>query len=399
MRMNKFNAILLLPVLFFLSGCTSNKQTKEGLPTIDVRRNYPEKRVCLTDIAYVEFLYLCSDNDDFLFQGTISSITENKVVVFDWSSGSILFFSRDGKPKSRFNRVGQGPEEHTHSVQLVYDEAAGELFVANVGAGLPIIQVYSSIGEHKRTIRLPEGTFLNGRLISFDAYSLFFYDGSMTGAIVRGEPDLSVEDFVVPFYRISKATGKALDYIRLPLTPVSLEINLEGRRIPTAGVTTLIKSLEGVLLSNGRNDTVFLFGYDRMLTPVLYKTPSLTSLNPVVFLNGLIDRGSFQFFRTVVVRPGEEFPAVFPSRYFVRNKRTGEIFRQRFFLSDYQGKEFVINPRGFGSIYEGGYVFELDLGELKEAYRENRLGGKLKELVTTLDEYEGNNVFMLLHFK
>jgi hypothetical protein len=30
--------------------------------------------------------------------------------------------------------------------------------------------------------------------------------------------------------------------------------------------------------------------------------------------------------------------------------------------------------------------FELDLIELKEAYIENRLSGKLKELVSTLDE-------------
>ena len=110
-----FNLTLMI---VFITGCSSNKQTKEGLPFIDVRQNYPEKRVCLTEIAYVEFLYLCSDNNDFLFLGTISAITKNRIVVFDRSSGSILFFSRDGKPKSRFNRVGQGPEEHTHRFMM-----------------------------------------------------------------------------------------------------------------------------------------------------------------------------------------------------------------------------------------------------------------------------------------
>ena len=37
--------------------------------------------------------------------------------------------------------------------------------------------------------------------------------------------------------------------------------------------------------------------------------------------------------------------------------------------------------------------------ELKEAYRENRLSGKLKELVAILNELEDNNVFVLVEFK
>ena len=48
---------------------------------------------------------------------------------------------------------------------------------------------------------------------------------------------------------------------------------------------------------------------------------------------------------------------------------------------------------------ENGYVVELSLFELKQAYKENRLSGKLKELVATLDEDKDNNVFMLLDFK
>ena len=43
--------------------------------------------------------------------------------------------------------------------------------------------------------------------------------------------------------------------------------------------------------------------------------------------------------------------------------------------------------------------FELDLIELKQAFKDNKLNGKLKELVSTLDEYKDNNVFMIVNFK
>jgi len=42
---------------------------------------------------------------------------------------------------------------------------------------------------------------------------------------------------------------------------------------------------------------------------------------------------------------------------------------------------------------------EFDLIELKQAYRDNKLNGKLKELVATLNEDEDNNVFVLIQFK
>ena len=42
---------------------------------------------------------------------------------------------------------------------------------------------------------------------------------------------------------------------------------------------------------------------------------------------------------------------------------------------------------------------ELDLIELKKAYEDNKLSGKLKELVATLDNEIDNNVFMLVNFK
>jgi len=41
----------------------------------------------------------------------------------------------------------------------------------------------------------------------------------------------------------------------------------------------------------------------------------------------------------------------------------------------------------------------LDIFELKQAEKENKLSGKLKEIVSTLNENEDNNVYVLASLK
>ena len=86
--------------------------------------------------------------------------------------------------------------------------------------------------------------------------------------------------------------------------------------------------------------------------------------------------------------------------YYMRDKETGEIFRQKIVLPDYKGKEFFLYAEGgFTRYLENEYVFTLNLSELKQAEKENRLNGKLKELVTTLNEMEDNDIYMFVKFK
>ena len=380
----------------FTTSCTSSRQEKDVLVSIDVTKSYPEKEIPLTDIAEVTYLYLNSDDDDYLYSGSINYITKNMVVVVDVSSSSILFFDRDGTPKSRFNHMGQGPGEYSRMPVVIYDDTADEVFVPSRN----IIQVYSSTGEYKRTITLSDEIWIN-RMISFDEHSLFFYNGGneITRERARSnEVGLSVEDyFITPFYRISKLDGEVLDSVEIPYVPIFLGINLDGVQIP--GIKNhLVKSLEGALLCSPETDTVFLYSHDKSLMPILYKTPSVGATDPMIYLNNYLERGQYQFIEVCTVRRGDIYLGRFPVTHYIRNKRTSEVFRPKYHLPDYKGKEFAINPSA-GNLYEDGLFFELDLIELKQAYRDNKLSGKLKELVATLNEDEDNNVFMLVDFK
>lgn len=382
----KLNLILFAA---FLATFLSCNRPESDLAYIDVTQNYPEKNILLTDIANVDYMYLNSDDDDFLYSGTINSITEHTVSVYDYPSGSILLFSRDGTPKSRFNRKGQGPEEYVNARSVIYDEVSDEVFVNTMRD----IQVYSSTGHYKRKITIPEGMTVDV-ITSFDEQSLIFYNMGIEAKRLLGEVDPET-DTKTPFYRISKTSGEILDAVEIPYAPLFLGITLNGQRIP-GRTKRLVESPEGVLLCSPETDTIFLYSSDRTLTPFLYKTPSVDATNPMKYVTNCLDRGQYQFIEVYTVRAGDKAPGLFPVTYYMRNKQTGEVVRPIFSLPEYKEKEFVITP---SSAYKDGYLFELDLIELKQAYDENKLSGKLKERVATLDEEKGNNVFVLLNFK
>ena len=302
-------------------------------------------------------------------------------------------------PKSRFNRKGNGPGEYRNIYRVFYDEEADDLFVLSVPPS-DVMHVYSSSGRHKREIPLPKGAIIMNGIVSFDDHSFLCHDEGNGAKRAEANPtDLSSKDYFESFYLISKADGTVLDYVELPVAPIFLGIYRNGTRVWPMNRNRLIKSKEGVLLCNPENDTVFLYRQDKSLIPVLHKTPLIPSTNPMTYLNNYVDGGLYQFTEVFTLLPGDDYIANFPVKYYMRNKITGEVVHPKLLLPDYKGKEFIIRPSVAARTcdFENGVVFELDLIELKEAYAENRLSGKLKELVATLKE-DDNNIFMMVRF-
>ena len=391
--------------LFFLSifvtGCSSDKQSYEDLPCIDVSKDYPEKEINLTDIADVTYLHLNTANDDYLYRGNINYVTQNTIVVIDQSSHSLLFFSRDGNPKSHFNRKGQGPEEYLGVESILYDEAKDDVYVLPGYFSVSrYINVYSSSGKYKRKLTLPQPN-MDNQMCFFDDLSILVYDNSKLwrniGKKYREDKTAFMEQVDSTFFLISKTDGTALEYIKLPNNNIDissfgdLERTFWGQ-IPYARVR---KCPDGLFLYNPETDTVFLYGKDKSLTPYMYKKPLLSDLDPMIVMDICMNVGRFQ---CISVIPYSANGGSSPAKYYMRDKKNGEIFRQKIILPDYKGKDFYIDPR-LSNYYEKECHFELDLIELKEAYKENRLSGKLKELVATLNEDKDNNVFMFVHFK
>jgi hypothetical protein len=394
----KKHIVYLMAVIPLIVGTSCNREaTKESLVYLDVTRIYPEKEVLLSDIADVSYLQMQSDNGEYLFKGTTpAAFGKNTVVILDQASTRLLFFSKEGEPKSYISRKGSGPEEYVGINQVVYDEEKDEVFVVYRN----IIQVYSSTGEHKRRISLPSGTFVNP-VVSFDDHSLFLYDASIQVRKAKMNRTDEEKYFASSFVRIDKTDGKLLEYVELPATETVLGIyrEVEGRRMLVSGYTNhLIKSARGLLLCNPETDTVFLYDKDKNLKPMVTKIPPIGSQDPMIYLNNCVDAGRYLFTEVYTLR-FEEGARPYPVTYLMYDKKIGEWFRQKIVLSDYKGKTVFISPKQTGREYENGAIFELDLIELKQAYEENKLSGKLKEIVAASDENEDNNIFVLFQFK
>jgi hypothetical protein len=402
-QMNKINTTIAVCTIacLLLLGCTPRNQGNSTDSTnnannanidhsysggdlihIDVRRSHPVKDINLEDIARIEFLQL-EMHDDFLFSGSPRVVTENYIIFGENFSSDVIVFSREGKPLHRWNRVGQGPEEFTHLRELLYDEAADEIFIiTHLG-----IMVYSLTGEFSRMLRLHERVFLNWsgtEVANFDAETFLLHSPA--------------ELFPTPFSLFSKKDGSLIKSIDIPrgrhiITTVDIPEMAQRLARPSHRV---VNYQDGFLLSNFALDTAFFLSQSRELSPILVRTPRIHSMSPVVYLNSFVETGGYQFFSAVTVR-NENFRL--PTTFLMRDKQTSSVYRQRIYFDEFRGKEISLSPETIAITQNSRLgLIELELTELQDANEEGRLSGRLKELVENSEE-DGNNIFMLLHFK
>lgn len=387
--MRKIHFLFLLLVI---ASCTSNKGLQEELPLVDASKEYPVKKINLTDIADVSYLHLNSKTDDYLYKGSINYVTENNIIVIDRSQNSVLFFSKEGNPKSHFNRRGRGPQEYIDIASVMYDEANDEVYVSPELSSH--IMVYSSLGDFKRKINLPQVN-INGQMALFDDESILVYDNTKLWRSVIQSQTPDVEQTIdSTFFLISRLDGKVMDYISLPHKSIDLS-HKSSAFTSQVSYGRVRKSVDGLLLYNPESDTIFHYSKDKHLTPYMHKKPILSNQSLKTVMDICMDTGKYQF---IALCPYQKIGKSPVPKYYMRDKATGELFRQKITLPDFEGKELYINPRLL-SYYEHSYHFELDFLELEEAYYANKLSGDLKKLVASLLEDESsNNVFVFADF-
>ena len=371
-----------------LSGCVSEKKNEIGLFYLDVNTSYPEKEIKLEEIADIEYLQL-GVYEDFLFSSGPSSINSDKIIFNTSSTGDIIVYSRSGEPLSKFNRRGNGPEEYNNTTGgPIYDEASDELFI-------PLhqkIMVYSSSGEFKRSFPLPDGssTF---RFNNFDSNSFLIYDRQ--------------DILPAPFTLISKNDGSIIEIVNMPMgEKLNLTIPVvmgEGFSITLQpDIGSVVNYKDGFLLAVPSNDTIYYLSTTKELFPILVRNPKIHSMNPAVTVSCFVEAGNYAFmFTEKVVEVKMENGRVpsFPRTYLMFDKATGAVYKQKITLNDYKGKEVNISHRTIMITNDSKLgLIVLGLTELQDANRENKLSGKLKELVENSDD-DGNDIYLLLHFK
>jgi hypothetical protein len=364
-------------IMSFCGGCAT--EGKEGIVRIGLEGTFAEKEIALEDIADVEYLYIPTDTG-YLFS-TAPRIIASGSVIIAGTNGDILTFSRYGLPVSRFNHTGSGPEDYASVGRLIYDEAKGDLFVV---AGEKI-NVYSLSGEFRRSLKLNPGSYIS-EVVDYDQERLLLYDDNNI--------------YPAPFTFISKEGGRIMGTADVPggkyVKTAVIREEKEGVFIVRAPVHHIVKHDSGYALTNYASDTVFLLSEGGRLSPLLRRSPAIQSMDPVVYLNSLVSAGGYDFFCAVTVKDEN---GRLPRIYLMRDRESGAVYRQAVTLGEYRGKRITLAPDVIAASDDSRLgLVSLDLTELQDANNNHLLSGKLKHWVESSDE-DGNNIFMLLHFK
>ena len=133
-----------LALCLAVAGSAQSGQMTSKLPTIDITKEYPKKKLVLQDIATAKYIPL-ETSDKVLLDGVATlhcSFTEHYITTYNANEGQIFVFDRKGKICHTFYHKGGSGEEYNYPLQLRLDEKAKELFLLDISNKIQAFFVY-----------------------------------------------------------------------------------------------------------------------------------------------------------------------------------------------------------------------------------------------------------------
>ncbi len=317
------------------------------------------------------------------------------MVATSRGTGNIFIFDRAGGIVSRINRRGRGPGEYMATMDIAFDEAAGELFVVDSPYASKI-EVYSLSGEHRRTLGLSESRDI--KIYNLDSETLLVNDWGQDGTGKMSS---------TPFYLISKADGSVVGTldIEMPVRYSNRILNMttdaSGRTLyqpVELGIANHRFGTSNFTLADISSDTVYRYSLERVLTPEFVRTPSVHAAEPRVVWSTALNTTGFTLFKITTLdfelAKAGTYP---PTRSLMYEHATGRVSEPKFTDEN--------NPAASwdGSYYDtdaplNNAVTMLDPLRLKDAQEKGELKGTLAEIAAKIKE-DDNPVVMIVRFK
>jgi hypothetical protein len=382
-----YSAAMLFALLTTACG-SGNKEVSE-LPQIDVNTNYPEKEICLQDVAEVSYVALDSQ-DDLLFNGSVGSLSDKGIVIYDGSNQRLLFFDKQGKFLNSVDRKGQGPEEYSMMFKALVDWDKDEVLVLN---SYSQSVVYSLDGTFKR--RLTFESDVNPS----DVY--YWSDGqcvSYRKAYLDEDGQLEPYQPIV-FY--SRETGKMEDSLSYRKEHEFPLIIGNGSMKMEISYPSLVKLNGDVYVNDLSADTIYrLVHPTKALQPVITRTPSVLDDKEGYFMDLYGITPQFYFFkfssRQLSFDAGNFRIIDEMSKNAIYDRKDGKVYHPKFSNKDYPSMEkFDLR---FSEEVDACATIEFEAFDLIEALEAGELSGELKTVAEGLKE-DDNPVLMVVKFK
>ncbi len=382
-----YGATCLLALLATACGNTDRKSS--DLPQIDMDVEYPEKEICLQDIAEVSYIPL-ETSDEMLSDGNLVELSENGIVGVDNANDKVLLFYPDGKIRNLLARKGGGPQEYVRLEDVTVDWKREEIFITHKRGTR--IQVYTLDGVYKRTLEVNEMS-RQGDLYQFDDNCLLAF---------KEKIDLEGYNRKVkpyhPVLLISKEDGRidSLSYLKDYIASLVIT-NLSAQQPIT--YPAYVISGNSIYLADMGHDTVYTIHKDGTLSPYLTRTPSVKSDSENAYflnLNGVVAHYDFITRLSKNWTLGDNFEVMDNnSRSWMHNRKSGEIFQPAFKNQDCPSLKLnLLFVPGYANC---GY-YPMEAFKLIEALEAGQLSGELKTIAQGLEE-DANPVLMVVKFR
>ncbi len=400
MKYMKQAYLILTAALFtLLAGCGNNPSTTEdGLITIDVTADYPEKEFVLQDLFDIEYVQL-ETTDEFVTTGYLLDVTDDAIFVKNDThikKGSDIFmFGRNGKAKSHINRLGESGEDYLSAANVIWDETNNEIFV-NDPTGDRIV-VFDTEWNFKRRFSPIEEDF-------------FFINEFNQDYLICSEDN---PDFLNPeakrdnFYIVSKKDGEAY--------PIDIPYEkriFPGMRHAIPGGTAiaffpiynfkLTPNHGEWLLMEPSSDTIYTYTKGKELKPFIVRTPEIQGMDTRIFLYMGVITERYYFMQAVKCQLDSKTYS-YPRTELVYDRVDKKTYRHIMRDANYDRKEMTMVFNATASprlINNGEYAFiaKYEPMDLIEANSQGKLKGKLQAIAETLKE-DDNPVLLIVKYK
>lgn len=372
---------------------TQKAKKEQGLVTLDITKDYPEKKIVLQDLADVKYIPLETKKNALLTNSTamLGYVSDSLIVAFTLEK-EIVLFNGDGSVRSSFSHAGQGSKEYQNIIGMAVDPKAQEIFIVDYLLRYRM-QVYSFTGQYKRTLPIPFKMILDG-LQDFSADCLLACDQKVRQGI---------SNRAKPYMLLSKKTGEIVKELDIHFTKrLSRSISKplgENQTISAAlGYDPIVRCEDSYVIGDLSADTIYTYTPQGVLSPMLVRTPPVLSMETPKVLLPDYRAGSYFFFYLVDFEFDFETRTGFPDKYMVYDYAVGKTYVCKLVNRDCEEQEIQLGDGGVTNKAWNTACYTIPSSMLIEQSEAGKVHGPLKEIAAGRTD-DDNPVQAIVRFK
>ncbi len=372
---------------------TQKAKKEQGLVTLDVTKDYPEKKIVLQDLADVKYIPLETKKNALLpnSAGCLGYVSDS-LIVARTSDNEIVLFNGDGSVRSSFRHVGQGSKEYQYIIGMAVDPKAQEIFIVDYLLKYRM-QVYSFTGQYKRTLPIPYKMILNS-LQDFSADCLLACDMDVNQGI---------SNRAKPYMLLSKKTGEIVKELDIHFTKrMSNRMSKpfgENQTISAAlGYDPIVRCEDSYVIGDLSADTIYTYTPQGVLSPMLVRTPPVLSMETPKVICPDFKTGSYFFFDLVDFDFDFEARSGFSSKYMVYDYAAGKPYVCKLVNRDCEELSCGLGGGSHTNTVWNTTCYLIPSSDLVEQSEAGKIHGPLKEIAAGRTD-DDNPVLAIVRFK